>query len=118
MFRPVSLLLALVLALTSVGLGAARGTVMQGGQVVLCTGAGVVSVAAPAGHGTRGHVHLCPDMALSVLQAPLPVADPVAGRTALPMPAARPAATRTTARHRALPVRARGPPVSSFAPIA
>lgn len=68
MLRPVPILLALAVLLTSVGLGAARGTVAQNGQIVLCTGQGVISVPDPGG----ADAHLCPDMALSLLAAPMP----------------------------------------------
>ena len=61
-----SLLLILVVVLTGIGLGAARGTVRQGDQIVLCTGHGVVVTQRPDGQGSA---HLCPDMALSLMAA-------------------------------------------------
>lgn len=68
MRRFLHLALILCLALTGIGLGVARGTVAVGGQMVLCTGAGVVVVNHPdAPGGTAAHV--CPDMALSLLSA-------------------------------------------------
>ena len=67
MFRPVPLVLILVVMLTSVGLGAARGTVRQGNEVVLCTGHGVVVTVLPGDQGRTAH--LCPDMALAMLAA-------------------------------------------------
>lgn len=72
MHRPVHLALILCLVLTGIGLGAARGTAMQGGQVVICSGQGVVVMDHPA---TPERPHLCPDMALSVLAA-MPVLPP------------------------------------------
>lgn len=62
--------LILCLVLTGIGLGAARGTVVMDGQVVLCTGTGLVVVSDP--HGST-RTHICPDMALSLLSA---VANP------------------------------------------
>lgn len=67
MRRSLHLALILCLALTGIGLGVARGTVAVGGQVVLCTGAGVVVVDHPDAQG--GFPHICPDMALSLLAA-------------------------------------------------
>ncbi|MBU2957097.1 hypothetical protein Q4511_11610 [Paracoccus sp. 1_MG-2023] len=81
MFRPLPILLAIAIALTSVGIGAARGTIGSGGQIVLCTGNGVVTV--PDGRG-GGDVHLCPDMALAFLQAPLPADAGLPARAGLP----------------------------------
>ena len=74
MFRPVPLILILAVMLTSIGLGAARGTVRLDDRIVLCTGHGVVVIPRPDGQGERAH--LCPDMALS-LMAGLSPADPV-----------------------------------------
>lgn len=70
------LVLILCLVLTGIGLGVARGTIQAGGQVVLCTGDGVVLRDIPGAPG-QVHVHLCPDMALSLLNAAIP-APPVA----------------------------------------
>lgn len=69
------LFLILCLMLTGIGLGAARGTVQIGGQVVLCTGEGVVLRDIP-GQG-NGRLHICPDMALSLLGATTPTEAPV-----------------------------------------
>lgn len=67
MFRPVPLILILAVMLSSIGLGAARGTVRMGDQIVLCTGHGVVVVERPDGQGDT--VRLCPDMALTFMAA-------------------------------------------------
>ena len=72
MQRPVHLALILCLALTAIGLGAARGTVVRAEQIVLCTGKGVVVVEQPGG---PQEAHVCPDMALSLLVA-MPDAPP------------------------------------------
>ena len=63
-----SLSIALLLALTSVTLGAARGQVRADGAVILCSGSLYVPASADAeGGGTAGHI--CPDMALGLLAA-------------------------------------------------
>lgn len=72
MFQPVRLALILMLMLTSIGLGTARGTLRQGTEVVLCTGHGVVVTRIP--DTDQNTAHLCPDMALSLLAA---IAAPV-----------------------------------------
>lgn len=60
------LTLLLSLLLTSIGLGAARGTVAIAGQVVICTGEGIVISHIP-GAPSKTMAHICPDMALSFL---------------------------------------------------
>ena len=62
------LVLVFCLALTGIGLGVARGTVHSGGQVVICTGVGVVIRHVPGAPG-KTVAHICPDMALSFLDA-------------------------------------------------
>lgn len=62
--------LILVLMLTGIGLGAARGTVQIGGQVVICTGEGVVTRQIPGAPGPVAHV--CPDMALALMAGVAP----------------------------------------------
>lgn len=61
-----SVVLILVVMLTGIGLGAARGVVRQGDRIVLCTGHGVVVTQRPDG---QDQAHLCPDMALSLMAA-------------------------------------------------
>lgn len=82
MFRPVPLILILAVMLTSIGLGAARGTVRMDDQIVLCTGHGVVVVPRPDGQGER--VHLCPDMALSLMAGLAPADVALPQRVAVP----------------------------------
>ncbi|PKP72647.1 MAG: hypothetical protein CVT84_17675, partial [Alphaproteobacteria bacterium HGW-Alphaproteobacteria-6] len=71
-------LLAIVLALTSVTMAVARGQTRVAGQVVLCSGYGMVLVGIDAagnpvaeaeGGPAGGTVHLCPDMVLAMLAA-------------------------------------------------
>ncbi|WP_265499347.1 hypothetical protein [Paracoccus beibuensis] len=108
MFRPVPFALILVVMLTSIGLGAARGTVRQGTEVVLCTGHGVVVTVLPDDGGRAAHV--CPDMALAVLVAvgSADVALPQRVSGTLGATTARRAPTRT---FRRTAIRVRDPPV-------
>lgn len=120
----IAALLAVILALTSVTMAVARGQTRVAGQVVLCSGYGVVVLdldaagnplggsGEDAGGGPAGTVHLCPDMVLSMLVA-LPLAGlwvprPAAWRLASPL---REAALLPAGR---VPegVRARGPPAA------
>ncbi|MDN5567364.1 MAG: hypothetical protein L0G27_01190 [Paracoccus sp. (in: a-proteobacteria)] len=89
MFRPVRLVLILVLMLTSIGLGTARGTLRQGSEVVLCTGHGIVVTRLPGTN--QRQAHFCPDMALSLLAAiaPPPVVLPVRVSSVAAHPQAR-----------------------------
>lgn len=61
--------LTLVLFVTSVAFGAARGQARVAGQVVLCLGGAAVSVAVDQDGQPVGTVHLCPDCALGSLAA-------------------------------------------------
>lgn len=71
--------LALIVAITSQQLAVARGTAMTAaGEVVLCTGQGIVTVAVDDQGNPIGPVHICPDCALSLMAA---VAAPLAGST-------------------------------------
>lgn len=65
---PLSFLMALVLALTLVAAGVARGQVGDSGGLVICSGSGVVVLpvnpadpSAPAGSPAGPTVRLCPD---------------------------------------------------------
>ncbi|TJZ90471.1 hypothetical protein FA743_15105 [Paracoccus gahaiensis] len=112
MIRPLPLILILVVMLTSIGLGAARGTVLSGEQIVLCTGHGIVTIELPGDQGSR--THLCPDMALSILAAigPADVALPLRvahGQEALPDRGAGQGSERQG------PVRVRDPPGAGLA---
>lgn len=99
--------LILCLVLTGIGLGAARGTVVRAGQVVLCTGHGVVIVDHP---GEPRQARFCPDMALSLLSAPpdAPV-DPAALRDAARLD--QPVPVRHAQGRESRRAVARGPPV-------
>lgn len=103
-----ALLTVLLVGLTAIGLGHARGLVMQGGAVVLCAGDHVVTLPVP-GHPGQGRKAVCPDMAAGLLSA-IAVPPPL-----LPRPAARgrraAGALSIAAVSTAPPLRrARGPP--------
>jgi hypothetical protein len=62
--------LCLVLALTSLTLAGARGTAQSVDQIVLCTGAGPVSVPVDANGQPTGPSHLCPDCLPTLIAGP------------------------------------------------
>lgn len=109
MGRGLHLILILVLVVTGLSLGAARGQVRAAGQVVLCTGSAVTVIHVDQEGVPVPRPHLCPDMALSLL------AGFAAQGIDLRRPAAvwRSATITPTAQHigpRGFRVRARGPP--------
>ncbi|MFI0396231.1 hypothetical protein [Paracoccus jiaweipingae] len=72
------LALVLLLVLTGQSYAAARGQVMQGQEIILCSG----TVLTVTDQGGDPHVHLCPDMVLSLMagqswEPDLPEADAV-----------------------------------------
>lgn len=116
MSRSVAACLILLVALTSIGLGTARGTVLLGREVVLCTGHGVVVMRLPDDPASS-RTHICPDMALSLmtaLDAP-DVALATRHAVALPPP---PVVLRLRSSGHELPVRVRDPPGSARQPSA
>ena len=72
--------LVLLMLLTSVALGMARGQLRIGSEIVLCTGSAVVVIArpgTPGDPGPVGHAHYCPDMATALMAAlDLPPIEP------------------------------------------
>lgn len=62
--------LCLVLALTSLTFGGARGAARPIGQIVLCTGTGPVSVPVDANGQPTGPSHLCPDCLPTLIAGP------------------------------------------------
>ena len=102
--------LAVVVALTSVALGQARGQMRMGDRVVICSGAGPVTIEIDAQGNPVGPGHVCPDCALSVMAAqPVARAEPVAPDA---MRLAQPALHTAMQIGQAGPqtLRARGPP--------
>jgi hypothetical protein len=110
-FRPLfGLFLSLALAATGLTLAAARGAAPAAGQVVLCSGGGLLVVSVDAEGNPTGKPHVCPDIALSLiattaLAAP-DIRRPDTRRRWRPVP--RPARRRAGRRSQAH--RARGPP--------
>lgn len=108
------LVLIWVLALTSLGLGTARGTLPAGERVVLCAGGTVTTIQLGPDGQPRRKTHVCPDMAPVFLAGwdALPVlpgrADGPAGRLTPARVIPPPALMRGTAQ-------ARGPPVQAAA---
>lgn len=66
----IGLCMALILALTSGGMAVARGQTMAAGTMVLCTGSGPLVVPVDADGQPTGPAHVCPDCALSLIDAP------------------------------------------------
>ena len=104
-------ILILVVMLSAMGLGAARGTVMLADRIVLCTGQGVVMVPRPDGAPGETRPHLCPDMALSLLAAVAPPDVTLPPRAAAEGPVGSVPETRPALR-RPADLRARDPPVA------
>ncbi len=103
------LLLAALVAITALHVGAARGQAQAVGSIVLCTGTGPVVVTVDADGQPTGHVATCPDCVMSIL-AGLD-APPAFLRHAVPV--RRLAFGRVRVRGRSNAVRcsqARGPP--------
>jgi len=104
-----ALALALVLVLTGQGMAVARGMSGPDGTMVICTGAGPVTVYVDADGTPMAPPHICPDCALSLIQTG------VGGDPALYRPGAvtvwRVALPQIRARGQmAVTAQARGPP--------
>lgn len=65
--RLLPVLLSVLIGLTSLTLGHARGQARMGETVVLCTGSGAVVVTLDAEGNPTGPAHICPDMALALM---------------------------------------------------
>lgn len=109
-------LLALVLAITSVTMAVARGhaaAAAGGTEMVICTGYGLVKVTLDAEGNPTGPVHPCPDcVAAGAALVPQPALGPAYAGPAARRTRARPAPRRRAGR--ALrPYHARGPPVTA-----
>ena len=110
MLNALRLFLILLLALTGLSLGAARGQARVAGQVVLCAGESVVVVAVDQQGQPVKQVQVCPDMALSLMQGlhDAPVLPVVTPQFSALVPAYDPPVASGL---RAAAARARGPPV-------
>jgi hypothetical protein len=108
-----AIFLSLALALASVTMATARAqSASVTGQITICSGYGVVSVAVDADGNPVGRVHPCPDCLAGLHLAPAPVLAGAAlpqarvSRLGLPRPFI------LAERERPLP-RSRGPPLSA-----
>ncbi|WP_134724490.1 hypothetical protein [Paracoccus luteus] len=78
MKRALHLSLILLLVVTGLSLGAARGQARVAGQIVLCAGGAAVVQSVDSDGQPVGRTMVCPDMALSLLEAVAsPAAQPV-----------------------------------------
>lgn len=110
-FRPaLAVLLALLLGVSALGFGMARGQAPQAGQIVICTGQGIVTISIDAdGKPVERHT-LCPDAALTLMAA-VATAPPVVAADDLPASWRNwPAATRAPRVFPPLAGSARAPP--------
>jgi hypothetical protein len=72
MKRLLSLFLVLVVVVTSQQLALARGQATAAGEMVLCVGGGMMTVAVDASGKPVGPAHVCPDGVLSFAGTALP----------------------------------------------
>jgi hypothetical protein len=115
MLRPLrlgapALLLALIVALTSVTMAVARGQGRPAGEMVLCLGLGLVSVPIDDRGRPTGPAHLCPDAAPALfvadgIPAAQPSARPAQARAGVPCARALPGGLAAPSPN------ARGPPL-------
>lgn len=69
MIRLTHATLILILVLTSLALGSARGQARMAGQIVICAGSTTITIAVDDQGQPVSRTHFCPDMALSLLAA-------------------------------------------------
>lgn len=109
MSRLLRLSLILLLVVTGVALGHARGQSRIAGQVVLCAGGTITTRDVDADGAPVPLVHVCPDMALSVLAGLSPEAA-VPSAPSVPRRARRVPAGASAIEAERDGARARGPP--------
>ncbi|MDO5630841.1 MAG: hypothetical protein Q4G22_03285 [Paracoccus sp. (in: a-proteobacteria)] len=83
MIRLVHSALILILVVTGIALGSARGQAQVAGQIVICAGSVTISIAVDDQGQPVEQNHFCPDMALSLLAA---IADAGQPDRLLPQP--------------------------------
>ena len=69
--RFTALMLAVILAVTSVSMAVARGQTRIADEIIVCSGQGLITVAVDENGDPAGPAHLCPDMVLAMLAAPV-----------------------------------------------
>lgn len=112
--RPIlALVLALALTLTGQSMAMARGATDATGQMVICTGAGIVVVHVDEDGNPTGPPHICPDCALTAMTG-------LAMPDTLPLPATGMwAQMQAAGHHLSVPAtetqtpQARGPPLAA-----
>lgn len=102
--------LSFVLALSSATMVSARGQMVQGDAIVICSGYGVVTIVLGPDGKPVGEVHPCPDCT-PPLAAVLPGAAPVAARPLTRAEPVRRAVMVIALAPAARPPQARAPPV-------
>jgi len=106
-----AIILALLMAVTSVTMAVARGQTRVAGEVVICSGYGLTTITVDEFGNEVTEVQICPDMALGLMAAvahALPFVERPAGRVSdLILVEPRLLHSRSY-----VAVRARGPPVS------
>ncbi len=78
MRKYLAITLSVMLVFTSHSMAVARGMPGPDGQMVICTGQGPVMISVDAQGNPVGPSHICPDAALSLLQAALVTPDMMA----------------------------------------
>lgn len=113
MRRLLILFLSVALGLASVSMAVARTQARTVGQITICSGYGVVTVAVDASGSPVGTplvpAHLCPDCLAGLTLGPLPV-QPQVSRPATPAQPVWPVAIVAPSGHASLAPQARGPP--------
>ncbi len=113
-FRPfLGLMLALVLALTGQSMAVARGMPDAAGRIVLCKGAGPITVLVDDEGQPVGPAHICPDCALSLFAMGAAVSEMPVRRLGKGVRLRPEAAVRMGALDGPV-ARARGPPVGGM----
>ncbi len=109
--RPLIALLALLVLVTSIGLGAARGAAAPADAVVICRGHASVTVFLDADGNEVGHHSICPEAALALMvQGGVFAPEIAAPLTLFVFGIVAPTASVRASAGRIAPV-ARGPPV-------
>lgn len=107
----VAIVLALLLAVTSMTMAVARGQTRVAGEIVICSGYGLTTISVDEFGNEVTEVQICPDMALGLLaavaHAPLIVERPAGRASDLILVEPRLLQVRSF-----VTVRARGPPVA------
>lgn len=109
LIRVLPWLVSVVLALSSATMATARGHVVQGDAIVICSGYGFVTILVGSDGEPLGEVHPCPDCIPHLAVAPPPGVLPVARPLTRAEPL-RDAVLAVASGRAALPPQARAPP--------